>query len=187
MKKISVEACMFDAYGYKGEILKRGICDQVCSEIIDWIGNFGVINDEYGNIITGNEMIHTQHEISYKPPKWLKKINHFVMIVECEDGRVVIDIPMKEYTYVQGQWFKFNQKEYVDIHCITSRNELMEAYQCTKEEANEMIKVIKEAEVGYKFNGTKEQLYWHLEEKDTPMPQSPLKGQLFLFNKGEVK
>ena len=70
---------------------------------------------------------------------------------------MLVDIPMKEYTYHDDRWFYWRGNQAPRVHIIRTRNNLMDAYQISMEEANKIahdIKDMPDDEVAYYVNMT---------------------------------
>jgi len=143
----------------KGKIMEKGICDQIQMLIVDWLASIVVIFDSLGQV-EKNSSCYMQPEISFAPKGWII-INHFFCPVKCTDGFVILDVPMKEYSYHDNQWFYYSGNKDMKLHFCESRNEIMESWDLTKEEATRVTQELKswDDECFFKVLVTKEELW----------------------------
>ena len=170
MEKITVKSA--PCCNQKERKMFSGICFYVSGYVLNFIctyfqvwyrwKEFGDI--EHRDLQKPNASTASQWEMCYTPINgW--GVQHYYMMFKFLDGNTIIDIPMREYTRrdkeIPGKkpgrdlFFYFRNVSSVDIYVMRSSNDLMEAYELSKEESHRVTKkYVKEAEGAYEIDMT---------------------------------
>jgi len=158
MTKITLSAASFWAIRGQVNKMRQGVCDQVASEVADYVARRVELFCDYGDWVEPDAYVTIQNEVEFTPMGW-HEINHFCITINCSDGFVIVDVPMKEYAYHDTKWWYWKGMQTVDLHVCQTRNELMDAWQIDKEDAMRIIEQLRPTTKDmYQYRGTKTQL-----------------------------
>lgn len=157
-KILAPENVLRPYWSEKGKMLKKGICDDVMYQLLCWLLSFVVLTEEDGWVLPQKPSYHREWEVFFTPKGWFCEINHYVLLLKCTDGKMILDIPMREYTYRKDNKYYFSGNKTPMIWCLTSRNDVMEAYECSKEEANKITDMVKNDDGAYIVNYSRQDL-----------------------------
>ena len=131
----------------RGKPLRRGVCDQVAAYLLHVIDKKVGLPRYSPGCIEDNEF--------YITPQYWVEINHFTVVIQCTDGKVLVDVPMKEYAYhdrvMPGDeaavghtklWYWNGHKHHL-IYFARSARDIQKLYRCKWSEAKEIAEIIK--------------------------------------------
>ena len=138
-----------------GKSMKKGICDKDMSEIMFCVAEKVKLFNFVDMLITRDISCYSQMEAWFTPKNWICEINHFYFAVRCVSDEktdiCIIDIPMKEYTTRDNKLWYYNHKDTFNIYLIQSLKDIMEAWECSREDAMKVVKDVQECKLEEDF------------------------------------
>lgn len=139
----------------KDRKLSVGICNHVMVEITLFVAaRVKLLNSGLSNMeVTPQSSVFSPLWVYFTPKDWCK-IDHEALVVHCKDGKVIIDVPMKEYTYRDvpndvgdvghtAFWY-WSGNTSPKLHFMRSARDIQEAWECKWTEAKEIAQTIKD-------------------------------------------
>lgn len=124
----------------KGARMSIGICGYVASMIETFVSSRVSIIDPYGDIVDPESSVRSVTSCYFKPVGWSHSFDHDFQMYACTDGKVAIDVPMKEYSFHDEANFYWSGNQDIHLYLASTSRELMEMWEITKEEAVRMAK-----------------------------------------------
>jgi hypothetical protein len=164
MRKFNTKLRILDRE--QGKKIKAGVCENVAYLLLNIVAKQTKLTDNEGYKFSPD--CYSPWYVCFTPKNWCE-IEHYCVSIECVDGKVLLDVPMKEYTYrdipqepeeigYSAFWY-FSGNKNPQGHLIESARDIMESWQCSWEEAKELAVQVRDENPCYKVNITKDSLF----------------------------